>query len=251
MWSYILAVVIHDCIISVSLSSAAIPGIPQNVTANTIVMNSGDCVILLRWMPPSIAESGSSIEHYIIDSPSGIFTTRDTSLVITLLIHHCNNATYIGIHAIDYCGQDGPSTNDTLGQLLIGPSDSTTQPVTATPTADNGGSNQRSGEHRVEIALLVASGRYVDIENYRLFFTIDQELAIVSGTLGSLLFIGILILVALSIALVSKSIVEYNYGHLTIISPVASCMVITVYMVKGRKHSVHIQCPNRGDGIRD
>ena len=139
-----------------SLYSAAIPGIPQNVTANMIAMTSGDCVILLRWMPPSITESGSSIEHYIIDSPSGIVTTRDTSLVITLLIHHCSNDTYIGIHATDYCGRNGPSTNDTLGRLLIVLSDSTTQPITVTPTTDNGGTNQCSSERCIEIALLVA-----------------------------------------------------------------------------------------------
>jgi hypothetical protein len=128
----------------IRLSSAAIPGIPQNVTANRIPLTSDDCVILLRWMPPSVAES--SINHYIVDSPAGRFTTRDTSALITLLIHHCNITTYIRISAIDFCGRGGPSTNDTLRQLLIGPSDSTTWPVTATPTTDNGDSNQQSGD---------------------------------------------------------------------------------------------------------
>ena len=51
------------------------------------------------------------------------------------------------------------------------------------------------------------------------FIIIDQVLVIVSGTLGSLLFIGILILVALSIALVSESIiVEYNYWSIIMIN---------------------------------
>ena len=122
-----------------SMAHAAILGIPRNVTADIIASTSDDCVILLKWMPPITAES--SVNHYIIDSPSGGFTTRDTSVEITLLIHHCNSATYIRIHAVDYCGRDSPSTNDMLGPLLT----NTTLPsVTESRyTTDN---NQSSGE---------------------------------------------------------------------------------------------------------
>jgi hypothetical protein len=114
------------------------------VTANWIAPVSDDCVILLQWMPPSVAES--NVDHYVIDSPAGIFTTRDTSLVITLLIHHCNSSTYIRIHAVDYCDRDGPSTNDVLGLLLT----NTTQlpPVTESINTIGGLSTctQSSGE---------------------------------------------------------------------------------------------------------
>ena len=111
---------------------AAIPGIPQSVTADIIAStpDSEDCAILLHWMPPSIAKS--SVQHYVVDSPAGRFITRDTTVEITLLIHHCNNNTYIRIHAVDYCDRDGPSTNDVLGLLLV---NTTLPPVTASRNA--------------------------------------------------------------------------------------------------------------------
>lgn len=121
------------------LSSAALPGMPQNVTANMIASPSEDCVILLQWMPPSVAES--SVNHYVIDSSSGCFITRHTSVETALLIHHCNDTTYIRIHAVDYCDRDGPSTNDVLGLLLV---NTTLPPVTVSRNAT--GSTQSSGE---------------------------------------------------------------------------------------------------------
>ena len=128
---------------SLLLSSAAIPGIPQNVTANIrIALASEDCVILLQWMPPSVAES--SVNHYVIDSSSGRFITRDTSVEIALLIHHCNSTTYIRIHAVDYCDRDGPSTNDTLGLLLT--NTTVLPPVTGSINVNGGLSTQSSSE---------------------------------------------------------------------------------------------------------
>ena len=122
-----------------NLSFAAVPGIPQNVTADIIASTSDDCAILLQWMPPRIAES--SVNHYVIDFPSGSFTTRDTSIAITLLIHHCDSTTYIRIHAVDYCGRDSPSTNDMLGLLLT---NTTLPPVTESRNTTD--SNQTSGK---------------------------------------------------------------------------------------------------------
>ena len=121
---------------------AAVPGIPRHVTADIIALRSDDCAILLQWMPPSVAES--SVKHYVINSPSGSFITRDTAVEITLLIHHCNDSTYIRVHAVDYCDREGPSTNDTLGLLL---SNSTLPPVTGSSNAT--GSTQSSGEVHV------------------------------------------------------------------------------------------------------
>lgn len=129
---------------SLLLSSAALPGMPQNVTANMIASSPEDCVILLQWMPPSVAES--SVNHYVIDSSSGRFITRDTSVEIALLIHHCNRNTYIKIHAVDYCDRDGPSYNDLLGLLLT---NTTLPPVTESKYAiDN---TQSSGKTRCKI----------------------------------------------------------------------------------------------------
>ena len=136
--------------VSLLLSSAALPGIPQNVTANMIASSSDDCVILLQWMPPSGAES--SIDHYVIDSPAGIFITRDASVEIALLIHHCNSTTYIRIHTVDYCDRDGPSTNDTLGLLLT--NTTVVPPVTESINVIGRLSTQSSGEILFKIKLM-------------------------------------------------------------------------------------------------
>ena len=137
---------------SLLLSSAALPGIPQNVTANMIASSSDDCVILLQWMHPSVAES--SVNHYVIDSSSGRFITRDTSVEIALLIHHCNSTTvpYIRIHAVDYCDRDGPSTNDTLGLLLT--NTTVVPPVTESINVIGRLSTQSSGEILFKIKLM-------------------------------------------------------------------------------------------------
>ena len=175
---------------SLLLSSAALPGIPQNVTANMIALASEDCVILLQWMPPSVAES--SVNHYVVDSSSGRFITRDTSVEIALLIHHCNSTAYIRIHAVDYCDRDGPSTNDVLGLLLV---NTTLPPVTVSSYAT--GSTQSSGEiinfSNVKYKMLghtIIIGRQTSGNN---------TAAIVGGVLGGVIALSIII--ALGIAL--------------------------------------------------
>ena len=141
MWSYLAAY--NNIVIRVSLllSSVALPGIPQNVTANMISLTSEDCVILLQWMPPSVAKS--SINHYVVDSSSGRFTTIDTSVKIALLIHN-STTYYIRIHAVDYCDRDGPSTNDTLGLLLT--NTTLSPPVTESINVIGGLSTQSPGK---------------------------------------------------------------------------------------------------------
>ena len=98
------------------------------MTADIIASKSDNCVVLLQWSPPG--DGQDSVSHYVIDSPSGSFTTRDATIVpITLFVHNCDPTTCIRIHAVDYCDCDGPSTNDTLGQLLPA-GDSTTKLIT-------------------------------------------------------------------------------------------------------------------------
>ena len=75
-----------------------------------------DCVIIVQWMPPIVAES--SVKHYVVDSPSGSVITRNTSIRIALLVHHCKVDTYIRVHAVDHCDRNGSSTNGILAQVL-------------------------------------------------------------------------------------------------------------------------------------
>lgn len=88
-------------------------------------------MIVVRWKPPNTAES--SIQHYVIDSPSGSFITRNTSIEIALLVYHCEVETYIRIHAVDYCDRNGLQTNGILAQLLTS-TNITSVPFTASTT---------------------------------------------------------------------------------------------------------------------
>ena len=42
---------------------------------------------------------------------------------------------------------------------------------------------------------------------------------------------------------------KYNIIIWTLYHIPSSCMIIMVHVVKGRQHSAHIWCPNRGDGV--
>ena len=53
--------------------------------------------------------------------PSGSVITRNTSIRIALLVHHCKVDTYIRVHAVDHCDhcdRNGSSTNGILAQVL-------------------------------------------------------------------------------------------------------------------------------------
>ena len=92
---------------------------------------NGDCVVLIQWMPPSIALS--SVRYYVVNSPSGSSITRNTS--IALFIHHCVLDTHISVHAVDYCDRDGPSTDihvNILSQVLEVPDVKSTSVPTGT-----------------------------------------------------------------------------------------------------------------------
>ena len=91
---------------------------PRNVTAFEITPPPGDnCIILVNWIPPSNTNS-SLVKRYNLESPAGNFTTKTTrtKIAVALLAHHCENGSNarISIHAIDSCGRNGASSNDSI-----------------------------------------------------------------------------------------------------------------------------------------
>ena len=97
---------------------AALPDMPQDVTAFEITPPPGDnCIILVNWIPPSNTNS-SLVKRYNLESPAGNFITKTarTEIAVALLAHHCENGSNarISIHAIDSCGRNGASSNDSI-----------------------------------------------------------------------------------------------------------------------------------------
>ena len=93
---------------------------PQNVTAHVfeIPPPPGDnCIIVVSWIPPNNANS-SLVKQYKLESPAGNFITKTprTEIAVALLAHHCENGSNarISIHAIDSCGRNGASSNDSI-----------------------------------------------------------------------------------------------------------------------------------------
>ena len=96
----------------------ALPDVPQHVTAFEITPPPGDnCIIVVNWMPPSNTNS-SLVKQYQLESPAGNFITKTarTEIAVALLAHHCEHGSNarISIHAIDSCGQNGASSNDSI-----------------------------------------------------------------------------------------------------------------------------------------
>ena len=103
---------------------SAIPGIPQDVTAYKVTPSSGDdCIVVVNWKPPSNINM-THLKHYMVESPSGNFTTTKTANAAALLIHHCRvkSNTSITIHAIDRCDRNGVSSDNITIELLGLPS---------------------------------------------------------------------------------------------------------------------------------
>ena len=100
------------------LLHAALPNEPQDVTAFEITPPPGDnCIILVNWMPPNNTNT-SLVKQYKLESPAGNFITKTprTKIAVALLAHHCENGSNarISIHAIDSCGRNGASSNDSI-----------------------------------------------------------------------------------------------------------------------------------------
>lgn len=113
---------------SLSSTVSAIPGIPQRVTADRKTAPSNiHCVVLVQWDPPNNAAE-TLVKYYIVDFQSGTFVTTMTSVLV-----QCGADSYIRIHAVDECDREGPSTDDTLAELLE-LVDSTSVPATESKT---------------------------------------------------------------------------------------------------------------------
>ena len=88
------------------------------MTAFEITPPPGDnCIILVNWIPPGNTNS-SLVKQYRLESPAGNFVTKTprTEIAVALLAHHCENGSNarISIHAIDSCGRNGASSNDSI-----------------------------------------------------------------------------------------------------------------------------------------
>ena len=104
-----------------SLCHAAVPDMPQHVTAFEITPSPGDnCIIIVNWFPPSNANT-SLVKQYKLESPAGNFTTNTarTEIAVALLAHHCEDESNsrIRINAIDSCGRSGASSNDSIVKI--------------------------------------------------------------------------------------------------------------------------------------
>jgi hypothetical protein len=97
---------------------AALPDMPQKVTAFEITPPPGDnCIIVVNWNPPNNTNT-SLVKQFKVESPAGNFTTNTarTEIAVALLAHHCENGSNarIKIRAIDSCGRSGASSNDSI-----------------------------------------------------------------------------------------------------------------------------------------
>ena len=92
---------------------------PQNVRAvRASPLSSGSCVILLYWDPPNNIPV-SFISHYVVDYLSQTLTTLPRFTVTALSFENCDpDTTTIKIYAIDICGRNGFSTDNTLEKVL-------------------------------------------------------------------------------------------------------------------------------------
>ena len=92
---------------------------PQNVQAvRASPLSSGSCVILLYWDPPNNVPV-SFISHYVVDYLSGTLMTLPRSTVTALSFENCDpDTTTIKIYAVDICGRNGSSTDNTLVEVL-------------------------------------------------------------------------------------------------------------------------------------
>ena len=80
-----------------------------------------DCIIVINWMPPNNTNISLVKQYQVeLESPAGNFITKTarTEIAIALLAHHCENGSLtnarVSIHAIDSCGRNGASSNDSI-----------------------------------------------------------------------------------------------------------------------------------------
>ena len=122
-------------VVTITNASAisAVPEMPQNVKAfKSTVLPEADCVVIVQWNPPNNAAE-TSVQHYIVEHPSGKIETANITVKIPLLIQHCETETFISIFAVDRCGRNGSRTNNILAELLGPTSGPKSMPATDEP----------------------------------------------------------------------------------------------------------------------